>query len=163
VDIATKICNQLSYSSDTGVITWKQQGRGRRKNLVAGCIKSKKGNVWRRIVIDGQEYTGAQVAWTIKTGTFPAFIVDHIDGDSLNDAWCNLRRGDGCVDQRNCRMSSRNNTGVTGVKLSNGYYVAYIGDGNRQKYLGSSKDFFEIVCIRKRAEIELNYSPRHGL
>ncbi|MBE8572417.1 hypothetical protein IQR33_23085 [Vibrio sp. OPT46] len=59
--------------------------------------------------------------------------------------------------------SRRNKTGVTGVKQSNGYFVAYIGVGKKQKYLGRTSDFFEAVCLRKRAEKQYNYSPRHGL
>ncbi|WP_139364680.1 HNH endonuclease [Vibrio parahaemolyticus] len=49
--------------------------------------------MWRRIVIDGKEYTSGQIAWSIMTGHFPDFIIDHKDGDSLNDKWSNLRRG----------------------------------------------------------------------
>ncbi len=163
VKLSIKMRNQLSYCPETGTIKWKMPGRGRRQDLTAGCVKrNRRGQVWRRIVIDGQEYTSGQVAWTIHTGAFPAYIIDHIDGDPLNDAWANLRRGDGAVDQRNNKMSRRNTTGVTGVKFSNGYYVAYIGNGDQQQYLGSSKDFFEAVCIRKRAEQEFQYSPRHG-
>ncbi|EGQ9298919.1 hypothetical protein E4T16_15230 [Vibrio parahaemolyticus] len=163
MELVTKIRNQLTYDPDSGIIQWKESGRGRRANLVAGCVKRKKGNVWRRIVIDGKEYTSGQIAWSIMTGHFPDFIIDHKDGDSLNDKWSNLRRGDNCVAQRNLARSRRNKTGVTGVKQSNGYFVAYIGVGKKQKYLGSTSDFFEAVCLRKRAEKQYNYSPRHGL
>ncbi|MCV5333649.1 HNH endonuclease, partial [Escherichia coli] len=65
--------------------------------------------------------------------------------------------------QRNLARSRRNKTGVTGVKQINGYFVAYIGVGNKQKYLSSTSDFFEAVCLRKRAEKQYKYSPRHGL
>lgn len=93
------------------------------------------------------------------------FIIDHIDGDPLNDKWENLRRGDKSVDQRNARLSSRNTTGVAGVKFmpKESQYHAYIGTGESgQKYLGCSDDFFEIVCVRKSAEVKLGYSDRHG-
>lgn len=165
MNLVTKIRNQLTYNPDTGELHWKENGSGRRSNLVAGSIKYTRGghNVIRRIVLDGVDYTSAQVAWTIQEGEFPAFIIDRIDGDPLNDRWTNLRRGDGGVIQRNCRMSRRITTGVTGVRLNNGYYPAYIGDNGKQKYLGCSADFFEAVCIRKRAELDYNYSPRHGI
>ncbi|CAH1598608.1 putative HNH endonuclease [Vibrio jasicida] len=162
MDLATKFRNELLYDPESGQFLWRQPGRGRRPNLVAGSVKKKNGNYWRKIVIDGQEYTCAQVAWTIMTGQFPQYIIDHEDGDSLNDAWDNLRRGDNCVAQRNLAKSKRNKTGVTGVKSSHGSYVAYIGVGKMQKYLGCSTDFFEAVCMRKRAEKEYEYSPRHG-
>ncbi|MCG7552091.1 HNH endonuclease [Pseudoalteromonas sp. Of11M-6] len=163
----TKLRNQLDYNPETGVFKWRETGSGRRKDLVAGCVKSKRNdrNVWCRIVFDGQEYTSGQLAWALMTGEFPDFIIDHIDQDPLNDKWSNLRRGDACVDQRNNKKSIRNKTGVVGVKFhkTSSKYHAFIGAGGKQKYLGSSDDFFEAVCMRKRAEIEYKYSPNHGL
>jgi hypothetical protein len=157
--------SQLSYNPDTGQFKWKVPGRGRRASLVAGCVKRKGGNVWRRIVFEQQEYTSGQLAWAFMTGKLPDFIVDHIDQNPLNDQWNNLRRGDQCVDQRNHKKSSRNTTGVVGVKWhkTSSKFHAFIGTGGKQKYLGSSADFFDAVCIRKKAEIEYNYSPQHGI
>lgn len=158
-----KLKNQLSYNPLTGIFMWNESGSGRRKNLIAGCVKKKGTNTWRRIVFDQQEYTCGQLAWCIMMNEFPDFIIDHKDGDSLNDKWGNLRRGSECIDQRNAFKQERNKTGCTGVRLNNGYYLAYIGDGTgKQKYIGCSKDLFEAICIRKRFEIELGYSPRHG-
>lgn len=162
-----KLRSQLSYNPETGEFKWKESGSGRRKNLVAGTIKRQREdrNVWRKIVFDQQEYTSGQLAWALMTGKLPDFIVDHIDQDSLNDRWSNLRPGDNCVDQRNNKKSSRNTTGIVGVKWhkTSSKYHAFIGAGGKQKYLGSSEDFFEAVCIRKKAELEFNYSPLHGL
>jgi len=164
---AIKLKNQLTYDPTTGVFKWKESGKGRRKSLIAGCIKKKRGglNVWRRIVFDGVEYTSGQLAWVLMNGEFPPFIIDHIDGDPLNDKWENLRPGNNCVDQRNQRKSIRNTSGVVGVKwhASSSKYHVYIGAGGVQKYLGCTDDFFQAVCIRKKAEIKYNYSYRHGV
>lgn len=160
-----KLKNQLRYDPLTGIFKWKDSGSGRRKNLIAGCVKKKGDNTWRRIVFDGDEYTSGQMAWALMRGALPEFVIDHIDGDPLNDKWANLRRGDGSVDQRNCRKSFRNKTGVVGVRLMGDgkTYHAFIGIGGRvQKYLGSSVDFFEAVCMRKSAERKYGYSDRHG-
>jgi hypothetical protein len=158
-----KLKNQLYYDPETGVFKWRESGSGRRKNLIAGCVKKKGLNACRRIVFDQKEYTCGQLAWCLMKGEFPNFIIDHKDGDSLNDKWTNLRRGDDCIDQRNAFRQVRNKTGCTGVRLNNGYYLAYIGNGSgRQKYLGCSKDLFEAICIRKAAEVGLNYSILHG-
>ncbi len=158
-----KLRNQLNYNPNTGEFKWRESGSGRRKNLIAGCVKKKGLSIWRRIVFDQQEYTSGQVAWSVMMGEFPKFIIDHKDGDALNDKWANLRRGDECIDQRNARIQERNKTGCTGVRLNNGYYLANIGDGSgKQKYLGCSKDLFEAICIRKSAELAIGYSQRHG-
>ena len=61
----TKLRNQLSYDPDTGLFKWLESGSGRRSDLVAGCVKEKGNNVWRRIVFDQQEYTSGQLAWTL--------------------------------------------------------------------------------------------------
>ena len=160
-----KLRNELAYEPETGLFKWLQSGSGRRADLVAGCVKGKGSNIWRRIVFDQQEYTSGQLAWVFMEGVLPDFIIDHIDQDPLNDKWMNLRRGDKCIVQRNAKKSSRNKTGITGVKWhkTSSKYHAFIGIGGKQKYLGSSADFFEVVCIRKKAEIQYNYSPKHGL
>lgn len=161
----SKIINQIAYDPLTGIFKWKESGKGRRKDLIAGCVKQKGNNIWRRIVIDGQEYTSGQLAWIIMKGEIPEFIIDHIDGNPLNDKWENIRRGDNSIDQRNAKLNRRNRTGVAGVKFmpKENQYHAFIGTGkDGQKYLGCSKDFFEAVCLRKSAENKLGYSYRHG-
>lgn len=66
-----KIKNQIDYDPLTGVFKWKESGSGRRPDLIAGCIKRKRSNVWRRIVVDGDEYTSGQLAWILMKGEAP--------------------------------------------------------------------------------------------
>ncbi|CAH7419396.1 putative HNH endonuclease [Vibrio chagasii] len=163
MDLVNRIKSQLSYCPETGQIKWKQSGTGRRNNLIAGNKRTHNGYTWNRIAFEGKEYTAAQIAWVIMNGEIPAFIINHKDGDSTNDTWSNLQRGDNCITQRNQRKSSRNKTGITGVRLNNGYYLAYIGSGNGQEYLGCRSNLFDAACLRKSAEAKLGYSARHGI
>lgn len=156
--------NQLTYNPETGSFSWLVSGSGRKLNLSAGCVKGVGPKLRREITFEQKEYTSGQLAWVFMTGKFPDFIIDHIDQDSLNDKWVNLRRGDECVAQRNVKKSIRNSTGVVGVTWNkkSSKFKAFIGIGGKQAYLGSSVNFLEAVVLRKRAEIQYNYSPKHG-
>lgn len=156
------IRNELDYDPNTGVIKWKRYSRGRRKDLIAGNVRTVNGYKYRRIHIGKYEITATRVAWFLYTGMLPNFIIDVIDGNALNLKWDNLRRGDGNVDRRNLKLGVRNRSGVLGVHVRNGRYYTYIGAGNRLEYLGVSSHLFEAACLRKSAERRLGYSLNHG-
>jgi hypothetical protein len=62
------------------------------------------------------------------------------------------------------KLRNNNTTGVKGVsKGSNGYYVAYVYLNGKTHYIGSSKDFFDAVCMRKSEERRLGFSLTHGI
>src|SRR5690606_31568441 len=91
-------------------------------------------------------------------------MVDHIDGNGMNNAWANLREVDRGENQRNMRKMKSNTSGVTGVSFSNrdGVWRAHIWDNGKAKFLAQSTDFNEMVAVRRKAEIELNYHENHG-
>lgn len=65
-------------------------------------------------------------------------------------------------------LSKNNKTGVTGVCLSNGKYIAYIGYKNKTYRLLVTKDFNLAVSARKEAEAHLDdflewYNSRNSL
>lgn len=62
------------------------------------------------------------------------------------------------------KTRSNNKTGLIGVcKNKSGSYSAYIYVDGKTKHLGSSKDFFEAVCLRKSEERKLGFSLDHGV
>ncbi|EMK3344985.1 hypothetical protein V8059_004508 [Vibrio parahaemolyticus] len=81
------IKDNLSYNPTTGEISWKKRGRGR-KNKPGTIVNNK-------VVIKLKDsyYTSAELAWVIMTGIYPFFHITYRDGNSLNTAWHNLKRG----------------------------------------------------------------------
>ena len=45
----------------------------------------------RYVTLDGVEYLASHLAFLYMTGAPPKGQVEHIDGDTTNNAWANLR------------------------------------------------------------------------
>lgn len=99
----------------------------------------------------GIRYRYHRVVWILVHGDVTAGLhIDHIDGNKANNRVENLRAVTALLNNRNRRMESNTLSGVPGVKLN---YTIYLGD----KYLGTTSDFFEAVCLRKAAELREGY------
>jgi len=90
------------------------------------------------------------------TGCSDGFVVDHMDGDKLNNVNDNLRV---CKHSENCRNSkiSKNNTsGFTGVYLSksSGRWFCSIMVNRKSIYPKCDGTFEGAVEVRKEAEIK---------
>jgi hypothetical protein len=105
-------------------------------------------------------------------------IVDHIDGNGLNNSIENLRIADGTVNARNTTKSKLNTTGIVGVSRNMmrkvEYYIASWKEDGKLiqkrfsiKKLGEEVAYQEAVKARKNAFEALNklgygYTERHG-
>lgn len=104
-----------------------------------------------------------RIAFAVMTGKLPD-MVDHIDGNGLNNKWSNLRKANRSANQKNMKLMKNNKSGVSGVSYSKGYkgWVAIIYHKNERIPLGCSKDKFEAICKRKSAELKYGYHANHG-
>ena len=126
----------ISYDADTGIFTWLVSLNGRGKTgALAGNI-SVLG--YRRIGIDRQCYKASRLAIFYMTGKWPEFDVDHINGDSTDDRYLNLRDVPTYVNLQNQRKakSSNKSTGVLGVTRSGSRFRARIGIDGRHDDIG---------------------------
>lgn len=94
-------------------------------------------------------------------------IVDHINGNGLDNRKCNLREGGNGVNERNAIKRKDNTSGVTGVAFTKGAWVVqWPEDGIRKsKRFGKSCGDLEkakeaAISFRLQKNEELNLHPR---
>lgn len=79
----------LHYDLQTGAFTWKiKTCRKVVPGVVVGYIRP---DGYRIITVNKIRYRANRLAWFYVTGEWPKFDVDHIDGNTRNDAFNNLR------------------------------------------------------------------------
>ena len=124
----------LSYNSDTGDVTWLKSRGTIKAGRVAGtpdiygycCIK-----------INYKIYKAHRIAWYLQTGVFPEMEIDHINGDTSDNRWSNLRQ---CTHRENMNNAKNNNdfVGVHWSKRDCRWYSQALVGGN-YSFLGSFK------------------------
>ena len=114
--------------------------------------------------INGKTYPFHRLAFLYMEGYLPGGYVDHINHNRLDNRWENLRIVQWRDNYTNMALRKSNTHGIPGLLFEKkwGLWSAYIGHNRKRVYLGCSKDYFEICCIRKSAEIKYNYHPNHG-
>jgi hypothetical protein len=90
-------------------------------------------------------------------------MIDHYNGNTLDNSISNLRPVDHELNSKNRVKSVKNKSGITGVRrrTDRKLWVAYIFDGFKNQTKTTS-DFFEACCFRKSWEYKLGYTERHG-
>lgn len=152
-----RLKKSISYDPKTGVFTWKIS-KGRVKDgIIAGGI----GNHGRlRIRFEKKDYAAHRLAWLITHGKWPNEVVDHIDGNPLNNRINNLRDVSRSVNMQNQRKANIDNkTGCLGVTYREDCkkFQAQITINGKQTYLGvfeTSEQAHAVYLFEKRKHHE---------
>lgn len=160
----------MVYNPETGVFTWlprqvhhftDKTWNSRFANKSAGCLSS---DGYRQIRIGGRSFRAARLAWLYMTGSWPTDLVDHIDGNQLNDCWINLREATQVSNGWNRKLNVRNKSGYPGVaKTSSGKWRATIRRHGEHYNLGLFDSFNDAKTIRIAAELIFGGRTRKGL
>lgn len=119
--------NELfEYSPDSGDL------RNRRLKRTAGWINNRG---YRVVEVDGSQYVAHRIIWLMQNGEFPSGVIDHIDGNSANNAWANLRE---CTQQQNSCNQKAARDGLKGAyEDKSGKWSSSIFANGKKTYLGT--------------------------
>lgn len=136
-------CATLQYDPQTGHFTWRERSDqwGRKNTRQAGKLAGH--TAWR----GSQEYRiisllnypilAHRLAFIYMLGVVPD-LIDHADGNGLNNAWSNLRVTTKSLNGANANRSKKNTSGYKGVSfhLKSGKWRATITANRKHISLG---------------------------
>lgn len=138
----------FDYNPDTGILTWKERPRhhfptehgwkvvnGARTGFVAGSLNDKG---YLDVRINGRLLRTHRIIWIMHYGAWPVEFIDHINGIKTDNRICNLREATLTENNRNSGISSRNTSGVKGVRWHKGAgkWMVSIKKESKDHYLG---------------------------
>ena len=114
--------------------------------------------LYLRTTFGGKYVYVHRMIWVYMTGEQPD-VIDHIDGNSLNNKWCNLRNVTQAVNMKNQKIHVTNTSGSSGVtyRKDSDKWRARIMVNGTMKSLGTFKDKQTAIDARREAEINYEY------
>lgn len=146
----------LTYDPDTGEFRWRvNRTGGVRAGDRAGSFDTERYLIMR---VDGRYYRGHRLVWLYVHGQWPAYHIDHINGNPSDNRLVNLRDATPAQNGMNRRKDSRNKSGRTGVTwcVKSKKWRADIGQNGRILRLGRFDTLEAAVAARDKAERKHN-------
>lgn len=142
--IKDEIIKRLSYNPDTGALTWNFRDNDEYFNKTkAGtevvCKPYFRNGYWHsKLTLEvlgvKMQKARARYCWLIHTGDWPKHTIDHINRNSLDDRWENLR--DVTQGQNNLNKGPKGGRKYKGIRASYSRFQAYIFLSGHNFYLG---------------------------
>ena len=107
------------------------------------------------IKLENRAYYRSRLAHLYMTGSWPADMMDHINGDSLDDRWINLRAATRQQNSWNLKPYKRTTSLPMGVHKAGNVFKVMITKNGQQHYLGcfDTPREAEAAYLNKRKEL----------
>ena len=140
---------QLSYDHETGIFT----------RLIAMCNKVKVGDIaggvqnsgYLTLRVLGKPYLAHRLAWYYFYGEIPFGVIDHINGNKLDNRICNLRVATRSENTRNSKTRVKKYTRFRGLSVRRNkkgvYWRVNIKLNKKNIYLGMFYDELEAYKV----------------
>lgn len=140
----------LEYNPDTGLWKWHTPKGSCKKGWFCG---SRSIGGYLDIKIRGKSYRTHRLAFLFMEGAFPPDLVDHIDGDTANNKWHNLRHCSYSGNNRNTRLPNTNTSGYKGVSRREGRstWTVRLSVAGKTRNFGCYKDLELAALVAEEA------------
>lgn len=140
----------LEYNPDTGLWKWHTP----KGNAKEGWFRGSRGTRdYRVIKIQGKSYKAHRLAFLFMEGALPPALVDHVDGNTANNRWNNLRHCCYSENNLNKRLYSTNSSGHKGVawREDSRKWQVRVSVAGRQRKFGCYKDLELAALVAEEA------------
>lgn len=146
---ADELRAQLIYDEEAGAFF----KRGRPRNQALG---KRQGEYWA-VYVNGRYWKAHHLVILYVHGRWPTDVVDHINGDTVDNRLSNLRECKQADNVKAARRRRDNSSGVKGVSFCNRAkkWVAYIQHDKRHRFLGYYREKDHAVAARVKAAAEI--------
>jgi hypothetical protein len=145
------VSEYLKYYPNTGLFYWIKNTGKKNANSLAGSYMSKG---YKQIGFKGKMVLAHRLAWFFEYGVFPAFDIDHVNGNKDDNSIINLRECTNAQNSQNETKARINNlTGFLGVIRNGDRYLSRItlnGKGIRLGLFNTAQEAHEAYLKAKR-------------
>lgn len=152
---------KLDYNPETGSFTWKGNMKGTKSFSPAGSINDQG---YLCIRFNYKIYRAQRLAWILSYGKEPDGVIDHIDGNRLNNKLSNLRDIPKKENQKNLGKNCKSKSGITGVMWHKAgcKWHAQITVNKKAIHLGYFDNIEDAIKARKDANELYGFHENHG-
>ncbi|GAA0586584.1 HNH endonuclease [Halomonas salifodinae] len=162
---------QFDYDEDTGRIQYRKlSNKARRASSEAGHVADVGGALYRVVAVEypsgkSRQVYAHRVIWKLMTAQEPPREIDHINGNTQDNRWANMRDGSGGANSKNRAMPKNNTSGACGVvwDKATGFWVARMGLGGVQRTLGYFENKEDAARAARSERLKNGFTERHGL
>lgn len=148
----------FDYNAETGALIWRSlKGIDGRPNTRyvgkdAGLIQK---DGYRYVWCLKQNFLAHRIIWKMVTGTDPKEEIDHKNGARADNKWLNLREASHGENNHNVPCKRHSRSGIKGVGLVKGGWVARIRKDGVQYRLGVFDNQQAAIAAHNAAAIRL--------
>ncbi len=138
-----------------GNLIWKVKRPGRRG--IGDIAGTKTTNGYMQVGINKRVYKLHRIIFCMHNGYMPE-IIDHIDGNPMNNRIENLRSCENHQNLWNAKISTSNKSGIKGISYSKEHkkWRAYISNNKKRIWLGFFEELTDAAKVLNEARTKLH-------